>query len=193
MSSRDKLKRYQKAKFENFKKVNELKLNDDEAYIDLKLDDFKSIISTYSLSVNPILKEDFLSFIENYASYIPLDYPLVLEIHSKKIGAEDRILLRKLIKNHFSLMKINKEVELKALRRKSFFFLVMGVICFVILALAISYNILGFMKEILSFIASFSIWEFGELYLFEQDNLKEQVLKYSHLAKIRIVYNKDDR
>ena len=193
MSSKDKLKRYQKAKFENFKKVNELKLNYDEAYIDLKLDDFKSIISTYSLSVNPILKEDFLSFIENYASYIPLDYPLVLEIHSKKISAEERILLRKLLKNHFSLMKINKEMELKALRRKSFFFLLMGVIGFALLAISINYNILGFMKEIISFIASFSVWEFGELYLFEQDDLKEQVLKYSHLAKIRIVYTKDDR
>lgn len=193
MSSRDKLKRYQKAKFENFKKVNELKLNDDEAYIDLKLDDFKSIISTYSLSVNPILKEDFLSFIENYASYIPLDYPLVLEIHSKKITAEERILLRKLIKNHFCLMEINKEMELKSLRRKSFFFLAMGIIGFFLLALSINYNILGFMKEIISFIASFSVWEFGELYLFEQDDLKEQVLKYSHLAKIRVLYNKDDR
>ena len=185
MSSKDKLKRYQKAKFENFKKVNELKLNDDEAYIDLKLDDFKSIISTYSLSVNPILKKDFLSFIENYA--------LVLEIHSKKISAEERIVLRKLIKNHFSLMKINKEVELKALRRKSFFFLMMGVIGFILLAISLSYNVLGFMKEIISFIASFSVWEFGELCLFEQDDLKEQILKYSHLAKIRIVYNKDDR
>ena len=49
------------------------------------------------------------------------------------------------------------------------------------------------MKEIISFIASFSVWEFGELCLFEQDDLKEQILKYSHLAKIRIVYNKDDR
>ena len=193
MSSRDKLKRYQKAKFENFKKVNELKLNDDEAYIDLKLDDFKSIISTYSLSVNPILKDDFLSFIENYASYIPLDYPLVLEIHSKKISSEERILLRKLLKNHFSLMKINKEMELKALRRKSFFFLIMGIIGFALLALNMNYNFFSFMREIISFIASFSVWEFGELYLFEQDDLKEQVLKYSHLAKIRIVYNKDDR
>ncbi len=193
MSSKNKLKRYQKAKFENFKKINELKLNDDEAYIDLKLEDFKSIISSYSLSINPILKEDFLSFIENYASYIPLDYPLVLEIHSKKINSEERILLRKLIKNHFALVKINKEVELKALRRKSFFFLLIGIIGFVFLTINIKYNVLGFMKEILSFIASFSVWEFGELCLFEQDGLKEQILKYSHLAKIRVVYNKDDR
>lgn len=195
MSAKNELKRYQKAKFENFKKINDLKINDDEAYIDIKIKDFNSIISDYSVSTNPILKKELYSYIEHSASYIPLDYPLVLEIHSEKLNSEEKILLRNLIKNHFSLTKIEKEMELNALKRKSFFFLFAGLVGFIIIAILIYnpyHDVLSFFKEILLFIASFSVWEFGELYFFEQDDLKEEVIKYTHLSKVRIVYNKDN-
>jgi len=61
---------------------------------------------------------------------------------------------------------------------------------FYILMLSYKLEVLIYLKEILSFIASFSIWEFAELLLFEQDDLKEEIMSYKQLAKIRIVYNK---
>lgn len=46
--------------------------------------------------------------------------------------------------------------------------------------------------EILYFIASFSIWEFGELLIFDRDDIKEEVIKYKQLSQMRITYNKED-
>lgn len=191
METSEKLKRYQKVKFENYKKVNELKVNDDEAYIVLKIDSLNDIIAPYSMPDHPELKQEFFDIIRKKASIIPFDYPLVLEIHNKTFTSSEKILIRKLIKNYFTLEKINIETELKARKRKYNFFLVLGILSFLsYMALKKFDNIIA-VKEMLSFFSSFSIWEWAELILFEQDNLKEQVILNTHLSKIRVVFDKD--
>lgn len=191
MNSSEKIKKYQKEKFNNYKKINELKINDNEAYIDLKVKDLESIKNEFSTDSKLVLKKEFYESIEKSASIIPLDYPLVLEIHNQTFTSEEKIKIRRIIKNHFSLETITKEMELKAIRRKSYFFLVCGVLGFILLAIVYKYNFLPYLKEIISFIASFSIWEFAELLIFEQDNLKEEIIQKKHLSKIRIVYKKE--
>lgn len=191
MASQEKLKKYQKEKFEHYKKINNLKINDNEAYILLKVSDYKSIISDFSLEDQPVLKAEFIEVIEKRAEIIPLDYPLVLEIHNKTFSAEQKITVRKLIKNRFTFISINKEAELKRIKQKSYYFLILGIVTFIIAMLLCNIKLLIPIYEILYFIASFSIWEFGELVIFEQDDLKEEIIKYKHLSKIRVVYDKD--
>ena len=64
MASPEKLKKYQKEKFESYKKINNLKVNDNEAYIEIKVKDYNSIISEYSLPDSPMLKQEFIDLIE---------------------------------------------------------------------------------------------------------------------------------
>lgn len=192
MASPEKLKKYQKEKFNNYKKITELKINDNEAYIELNVNDMSSIVSEFSTKDRIILKKEFYDIIEQKVAYMPLEYPFVLEIHNKNFSAEEKIVVRKLIKNHFSLITISKEMELKAIKRKSTFFLLCGVIGFILLFLSYNFEIMSYLKEIISFIASFSIWEFAELLIFEQDNLKEEIILNKQLSKIRVVYNKDN-
>lgn len=191
MASPEKLKKYQREKFEHYKKINNLKINDNEAYISIKVSDYNSIISDFSLEEQPVLKNEFIEVIEKRAEIIPLDYPLVLEIHNKNFTAEQKITIRKLIKNRFTFICINKESELKRLKQKGFYFLLLGLVTFIISMLLYNNQVLIPIYEILYFIASFSIWEFGELVIFEQDDLKEEIIKYKHLSKIRVVYDKD--
>jgi len=126
-------KKYQKEKFKHFKQVNELKIDDDEAYIELKVNDLESITNKFSISGNISLTQEFYDAIEKKNAFIPLDFPLVLEIHSSNFNAEEKILVRKLIKNHFTLVCIEKEMELKSIKRKSRFFLACGIIGFILL------------------------------------------------------------
>ncbi len=191
MASPEKLKKYQKQKFENYKKINNLRINDNEAYIELKVKDLNCIVSEYSTKDRITLKKEFYDAIEQKVAYMPLDYPFVLEVHNKTFTAEEKIIVRKLIKNHFNLITISKEMELKAIKRKSTFFLICGIIGFILLFLSYNFKIMSILNEIISFIASFSIWEFAELLIFEQDNLKEQIILNKQLSKIRVVYNKD--
>ncbi len=191
MATPDKLKRYQKAKFENYKKVNELRINDNEAYVEMKVDGFEDIVEEYSVSDRILLKPEFIDAIKRRTAYIPLDYPFVLQIFNKSFTSSEKIIVRKLIKNHFTLAKIDMEMELKKLRRKIIFFLIFGIIGFIFVIL--TYNeMFAFIQGIASFIASFSIWECSELIFLEEDDLKEEIIKYNHLSKIRVVFNKDN-
>ena len=195
MATPDKLKRYQKAKFENYKKVNELKINDNEAYIEMRINGFDDIKDDYCLTDGIVLKQDFIDAIVKRTNYIPLDYPLVLQIYNKTFTSSEKILVRKLIKNHFTLEMIDREIELKKLRLKIYFFLSFAVLGFLLFLL----TYIGFVKtlqELISFVASFitsfSIWEISELIVFGEDEIKEEIIKYKHLSKIRIVFNKDN-
>ncbi len=195
MATPDKLKKYQKAKFESYKKVNDLKINDNEAYIEMKIDGFDDIKDDYCLTDGIVLKQDFIDAIVKRTNYIPLDYPLVLQIYNKTFTSSEKILVRKLIKNHFTLEMIDKEIELKKLRLKIYFFLSFAILGFLLYVL----TYIGFVKTlqelislVASFITSFSIWEISELIVFEEDEVKEEIIKYKHLSKIRIVFNKDN-
>ena len=191
MLAPEKLKKYQKAKFANYKKINNLRIKNNEAYISLKVDNYDNIISEYSLTSSPSLKKEFIEAIENNTSIIPLDYPLVLEIHNKTFTTEEKNTVRKLLKNHFTLISIDKEAELKRINQKCLYFLIIGIVTFIISMLLYTSQIVSF-YEILYFIASFSIWEFGELLIFARDDLKEEVIKYNQLSRLRITYNKED-
>jgi hypothetical protein len=195
MATPDKLKKYQKAKFESYKKVNDLKINDNEAYIEMKIDGFDDIKDDYCLTDGIVLKQEFTDAILKRTNYIPLDYPLVLQIYNKTFTSSEKILVRKLIKNHFTLEMIDKEIELKKLRLKIYFFLSFAILGFLLYLL----TYIGFVKTlqelislVASFITSFSIWEISELIVFEEDEVKEEIIKYKHLSKIRIVFNKDN-
>lgn len=187
---KNKLKKYQAQKFEYYKDLNEIIYNDNEAYIILKIDKINKVISDYSLPGEEILNQEFLNIIEKKASFISIEYPLVLEIHNNVLSSEEKILIRKLLKNYFDLEKTNKTIELNNLRRKSRFFFIIGILSFIISIGLLYYEFLIGLREIISFLGSFSIWECFELSLFEEDNLKEDIIKYDHLSKIRVVFDK---
>ena len=192
MRINEKIKKFHKRKFEKYKEINELRVDDDEAYISLKVNDITDIISEHSVKYNEILNEDFMNLINKKAQYIPLDYPIVLELHYKDFTSEEKILIRKLIRNYYRLQRIDKELELKEMQRKSHFFLVCGIIFFILFILLYnSESLLGIM-EICSFIGSFSLWEFAEILMFDQDKLKIELIKCNYLSKIRIVFDKEN-
>jgi len=191
MASPEKLKNYQKEKFESYKKINNLKINDNEAYIEIKVKDYNSIISDYSLEESPVLKPEFLEVIERRASIIPLDYPLVLEIHNTTFSSEEKIIVRKLIKNHFTFISINKEAELKRLKQKSGYLLFAGIAMLAVSLFIEKIDMMGPLFEILDILTWLGVWECGSLVLFDEENLKGEIIKYKHLSKIRVVYNKE--
>lgn len=191
MHLREKIKRYQKKKFEKYKEINELKIADDEVYITLKIDNKDDVISKHSVKYEEVLDESFMELITKKTSYIPLDYPIVLELQYKELSSENKILIRKLIRNYYKLEKIDKEMQLKEIERRTRFFLISGIIFFMIFIWLYNSELSGIM-EIASFIGSFSLWEFAEILIFDQDSLKEEVIKSNYLSKIRIVFNQEN-
>ncbi len=187
----DRLKKYQRKKFNRYKELNDIPTKNDEAYIVVKVKDIDSILSEYSSDERPTLNLEFLDLIERKASFIPLDLPLVLEIQNNNFTSNEKILIRKLIKNYFDLKRVEKEVEENSLSRKARFLLTSGILCICVIPFIWNNSKVSFFTEVLSVLASFSVWEFGGLMLFDYDKIKEEIIKYNHLAKVRIIYDKE--
>ena len=148
------IKRNQRKKFKRYKELNEITTKNDEAYIFLKVKNMESILSDYSADERPTLNNDFYDLIETKASVIPLDLPLVLEIKNDNFTSSDKILIRKLIKNHFELKRVAKEVEEDTLIRKARFLLTTGIPCICISFVMWNMSSLTFANEIVSVLAS---------------------------------------
>ena len=191
MASFGKLRKYQRKKFKRYKEFNEIKTKNDEAYIVVKVNDLSSVLSEYSTPERPTLRQDFVDVIERKASFVPLDIPLVLEIQNDNLTSTEKIMVRKQIKSYFNLKKVNVEIEEDVLSRKARFLFTSGIICLCMIPAISSFNKLEFLKEVLSVLASFSIWELGSMLLFEYDDVKEKKVKYNHLSKIRVIYDKE--
>jgi hypothetical protein len=191
MSRFEKIKKYQRKKFLRYKELNDIKTKNDEAYIVVSVKDRDSIFSEYSSPERPMLKLEFLELIERRASFVPLDLPLVLEIQNNTFTSEEKILIRKLIKNHFSLKTISKEVEYDNGSRKGRFLFTAGVLCVALIPILEHIEKITFINEMLSVIACFSFWEYSGLKLFDHDELKEEIIHYRHLSNIRVIYDKD--
>lgn len=191
MASFGKLKNYQRKKFARYKELNDIKTKNDEAYIVVAVKDVKSILSEFSSDDRPTINRDFVELIESKASFVPLETPLVLEIQTASITSSDKILVRRLVKSYFNLKKINAEVKADTLSRKARFLFTIGVLCTCVVPFIGNVSKLSLLTEMLSILASFSVWEFGSLMLFDYDDVKEELVKYNHLSKIRIIYDKE--
>ena len=93
--------------------------------------------------------------------------------------------------DYYELKKVSKEIELDALTKKARVLLTAGILCICISFVLWNINNLTFINEIISVLSSFSIWEFGSLMMYDYDTVKEEVIKYNHLSKIRVIYDKE--
>lgn len=185
----NKLKKYQQKKFDYYKMINDYYLVNNEAYISVKTTSINDIISKYSINKDEILNDEFIRFVNTNASYIPDDYSLVLEICNHRFNEDEKKIITKVIQNHYALELIKVEDELKTLRRKEISFLCVGIIFFIILLIIYHFKFGLASEEVLSFVASFSIWEFAEMRTFEEDDIKEKIVEINKLNDMKINFN----
>ncbi len=185
----NKLKKYQQKKFDYYKMINDYYLVNNEAYISVKTTSINDIISKYSINKDEILNDEFIRFVNINASYIPDDYSLVLEICNHQFNDDEKNIITKVIQNHYALELIKVEYELKTLRRKEISFLCVGIIFFIIFIIVYRFKFGLASEEVLSFVASFSIWEFAEMRIFEEDDIKEKIVEINKLNDMKIKFN----
>lgn len=192
-NSDDKLKKYQQQKFDDYKEFTNLDLRDNDVIISLKADSVYDILSEYSVKDNLGLNPAFIHFLNNQIDYIPIEYDITLNIQTINLTKREKEMIAESIHKYFKLKEINIASELEANKAKSKSFTIIGVIAFIILfALELLMENEVVFSEILSFIASFTVWEGIELILFEQDDIKETHAKYKNMANSKIVFDKDN-
>ena len=129
-----------------------------------------------------------MRYLETNSSYIPDEYPLVLEICNHHFSDLDKEIIKKVIRNHYGIMLINKNEELKANKRKGNYLILFGLLSLIIYGCLAYTNKLMVIKEIFSLIFCFSIWEATDIVIFNNDQIKEEICNLQNLSEIRIIF-----
>ena len=186
--NKNKLKKYQTKKFDYYKTLNEYYIENGDAYISIKVYTIDDIISKYSVKNDEVLNYEFMRYLETNASYIPDEYSLVLEIYNHHFNDEEKEIITKVIRNHYSISLINKKEELKTYRRKGMYLLISGLISLLIYAILTYTNHLIILSEIFSLIFCFALWETTDITIFDSDSIKEEIVELQNLSEIRIIF-----
>ena len=186
--SKKKLKKYQTKKFDYYKTLNEYYIENGDAYISMKVYTIDDIISKYSIKNDEVLNYEFMRYLETNASYIPDEYSLVLEICNHHFSDEEKEIIQKVIRNHYSISLINKKEELKTYQRKGFYLLLSGLVSLLIYAILAYTESLIILSEIFSLIFCFAMWEATDITIFDNDSIKEEIVELQNLSEIRIIF-----
>lgn len=82
------LNRFKNKKVDIERYVKDYYVENNLAYISVNVNCYEDIISKYSVVGYEDLNQDFVNYLEENAEYIPLEYPIVLEITGTRFSKE---------------------------------------------------------------------------------------------------------
>lgn len=188
--SKKSLRKFRKSKFNYKKFLKEFYLEDNNAYISVKVKNYNDIISKYSINNYEWLDKDFAEYIEENAYYIPVEYDIVLEICGPKFTKEEQEKIVKTIKMFFGLKLGDKELDLKINKRKSNILLICGILSLLFLLYLNKYIVNIYIEPALvSF--WFFMWEYIEVFFLERTELKIKKTEAGQLSNLSITFNEE--
>ncbi len=135
------------------------------------------------------LNSEIYEYIDKKVKGIPINYFIKLKFINSNLSEDKKQRIKNQIKEHYGLILKERNIKLKFNIIK-----ILGLFIFGVLLLAISFALnksqLGeIVVEILSIIASFSLWEAADFYLFERNQLKFQRLNAGQIAIAEVEFD----
>ncbi len=157
------------------------------AYIPCRVEGMKDIISSYSIRGLETLDPLFLSFITDYAEFIPSEYPIVLEIHGPAFSDEEKKVITDTVMADLDYM-LGKNEEMNHRKRKRFYFMMAGTVISGIMLTFARRWILDVPLELFYVI----FWLFADAfvrYLFiEKLDFREERIRIGRLASMKVEF-----
>lgn len=183
---------FRKKEFNLNKFINDYYMDQNSAYITVKVDDYSDIVSKYSVDNYEWINKDFADHLELMAYYIPVEEPIVIEITGKKFTDEQKKVIEKVIKTYFGLKLGDKMLLLNENRDKYLILLVFGVLSFLMFYLLFMENIIGTVLEVGSLVFWFIMWSFADLAFLQRNNLKIDKLEAGQLSSAKVAFLDQD-
>lgn len=178
--------------FNYYKVLDDYYLEDGIGYIPVKVNSIDDIISRYSIKNSEILNYEFMRYIDINANFIPWGYPLTLEIHGPKFSDKEKRLIRKTLRNHYSLLLVNKKVELKDLRVRGLHLIIAGVVSFVIYLILMYLNVNYAPLELMAFLFWLALWEGFDAEVLSTSDIKDEIKDLEYLSNMNITFEEEE-
>ncbi len=178
--------------FNYYKVLDDYYLEDGYGYIPVKVKSIDDIISPYSIKNTEILNYEFMRYIDINANFIPWGYPLVLEIHGPKFSDKEKRTISKVLRNHYSLLLVNKKEELKALRKRGFNLIITGIISFCIYLILMALKVNYAPIELMAFLFWLALWEGFDAEVLSTSDLQDEIKDLEYLSSMKIRYDEEE-
>ena len=181
-------KSFRNMKVDYYRYVKGFYLEDGLAYISCNVRDYHDIIDIYSVEGYEWLNESFARFIETNAEYIPVEYPIVLEICGRKFTDSQKAVINETIHDYYELKLGDKQIDLQNNTGQIITFLAIGVIATLIMMALQIWRADSFVNDMIVILVWFFIWELCGMIFFDRNDLKEEKMAAAQLASITVRY-----
>lgn len=182
------LKMFRKKEFNLNKFINEYYMEQNSAYMTVKVSEYNDIVSKFSVDSYEWINPEFADHLELMAYYIPVEEPIVIEITSKKFTEEEKKVIERVIKTYFGLKLGDKMLNLDNNRNKYIILLIFGIFSFLMFYILFMVNAMATIIELVVFGFWFIMWEFADLAFLQRNNLKVEKLEAGQLSSATIVF-----
>lgn len=190
--ARKTLKKFKNKKFDYSKYLKDFYVEDGQAYISIKVDSINDIISRYSIKEYEWINIEFADYIEKNAYYIPVEYPIVIEICGCEFSEEEKALIDEVIHDYFGLKLGDTVINLDINSRKSLVLLLGGLFVLAIMLLISEFGTSGTPEFILILFWFFS-WEYVDLSWLNRAELRQQKIEAGQLASVKVMFDEKSR
>lgn len=186
---RKNMRSFKKKKIDYSMYVKDFYLENGLAYISCNVRSYFDVIDKFSVNGYEWLDEEFARFVESNAYYIPVEYPIVLEICGGKFSKKQQDSIVETIADYYSLKLGDKQIDLDHNRNKILWFFVFGLALFGVVLLFNWIKLIGAVKEVICILFWFFIWEMGDLIVYERMDMKRAKTDMAQLASIKVMFN----
>ena len=180
------IKKFKKKKFNYNKFVKDFYIENGKAHIYAKVDCYEDIISKFSVPEYEVLNRKFSNYLEELTYYIPVEYPVILEISGCEFTREQEYIIEETIKDHFGLKLSDAEMDLKDNRRSSLVLLIVSLVTLAFLYVLFRTDIGAVFMEAYLVIVWFFLWTYSEFEFINRPKLKIRKLDFAQLASMKI-------
>lgn len=180
------IKKFKKKKFNYNKFVKDFYIENGKAHIYAKVDSYEDIISKFSVREYEVLNRKFSNYLEELTYYIPVEYPVVLEISGCNFTEEEETIIEETIKDHFGLKLSDAEMDLKDNRRSSLVLLIASLVTLAFLYVLFRTDVGAVFMEAYLVIVWFFLWTYSDFEFIERPKLKIRKLDFAQLASMKI-------
>ncbi len=183
---RKNLRQLKKKKVEGEKYVKDFYIENDIAFITCNVKKFNDIIDPFSASEYEWTNKDFLYFVESNAQYIPVEYPIVLEINGKTFTEKEKNTIREAIHDYYALKMGDAQLAIGANRRKALTLLITGVVASLGVQLVNKISPGLPLREAIVMLFWLFLWEGLDCLILDGKDLKEKKTEAAQMANITI-------
>lgn len=188
---RKNLRSFRRKRVDYSRYVKDFYLESGLAYISCNIGRYYDVIDRYSVEGYEWLNSRFAEFVETNAYYIPVAYPIVLEICGGNLSEKQKAAIEEAVADYYALKLGDQQLSLNDNTRRSMILFFFGLLFAGVVWLLKSTQVFGSIKEMILILFWFFTWEFANLAWLERSDLSLARTEAAQLASIKVVFKEE--